>query len=147
MTAMATKKPANQTTKSTPRKTATAAAGPGGTEATPSTPPKPEAGAEEAITVTVREPMLKKKELIDRVVEATGAKRKDAKSVVEATLKVLGDALSAGEGLALPPLGKAKINRQKDLASGEMLIIKLRRGGPGESAPSDVDEALAKDDD
>ncbi|MGB3313545.1 MAG: HU family DNA-binding protein [Albidovulum sp.] len=71
--------------------------------------------------------VLRKKELFERVVDATGAKKKDVKPIVEATLKALGDALSAGEDLVLPPLGKAKVNRQKDLGSAEMLVIRLRR--------------------
>jgi DNA-binding protein HU-alpha len=73
--------------------------------------------------------VLRKKELFERVTEASGAKKRDVRLIVEATLKVLGDALAAGETLALPPFGKAKVNRQKDLASGEMLIVKLRRDG------------------
>jgi DNA-binding protein HU-alpha len=71
--------------------------------------------------------VLRKKELFERVVEVTGAKKKDVKPIVEATLKALGDALSAGDQLVLPPLGKAKVNQQKDLGSAEMLVIRLRR--------------------
>ncbi|NUB43827.1 HU family DNA-binding protein [Fertoebacter nigrum] len=71
--------------------------------------------------------VLKKKELIERVSKAAGGKKKDVKEIVEATLAVLGDALSKGEELNLPPLGRAKVNRQKDLASGEMMVLKLRR--------------------
>lgn len=80
-------------------------------------------------TLTAKEPggALRKKDLLERVVEATGAKKKDFKPIVEATLKLLGDALSSGDDLVLPPLGKAKVNRQKDLGSAEMLVIRLRR--------------------
>ena len=93
-------------------------------------------------------PTLRKKELFDRVVKVSGVKKKDAKAVVEATLKVLGDALTAGEELILPPLGKAKINRQKDLGNGEMMVIKLRRRNAdgGDNGPDDKD-TLADDDD
>ncbi|MCC0064252.1 MAG: HU family DNA-binding protein [Defluviimonas sp.] len=87
--------------------------------------------------------VLKKKELVERVVAASGVKKKDAKSVVEATLRVLGDALAAGEDLVLPPFGKAKVNRQKDLGSGEMLVIKLRRNGPAAKPADGEDETLA----
>ncbi len=98
--------------------------------------------AEANVAPTDREPMLRKKELFDRVVEATGAKRKDVKLIVEATLDALGKALASGEGLALPPLGKARVNRQKDLASGEMLMVKLRRGGAGGGQSEAANEAL-----
>lgn len=88
--------------------------------------------------------VMKKKELFDRVVAASGAKKKDVKPIVEATLKVLGDALSNGEELILPPFGKMKINRQREDNNGEMLILKLRRnekfGGSGSSGNDGLEE-------
>ena len=65
------------------------------------------------------------------------------KSIVEATLQVLGDALASGEALALPPLGRAKVNRHKDLATGEMLVVRLRRNAEsgGESGGAAGDQA------
>ena len=94
--------------------------------------------AEPQAAVT-EEKVLRKKELFERVVEATGAKKKDVKPIVEATLKALGDALSAGGDLVLPPFGKAKVSKQKDLGSAEMLVIRLRRQDdkPDETAPDD----------
>lgn len=70
---------------------------------------------------------LKKKDLIDSVVQITGGKKKAVRDVVEATLKVLGDALSKGAMLNLPPFGKAKVSRQQDVASGKPMTLKLRR--------------------
>lgn len=73
-------------------------------------------------------PTLRKKVLVERVARATGAKPKLVKDVVDATLAALGDALSMGEDLHLPPLGRARVSRTRgDNAS--MLIVKLRRGG------------------
>lgn len=77
---------------------------------------------------------LKKKQLVERVVKLSGAKKRDAKDVVEATLTALGEALAAGQSVNLPPLGRMTINRQKDLASGEVLIVKLRRKPAGGKA-------------
>jgi DNA-binding protein HU-alpha len=86
-------------------------------------------------------PFLKKQELVERIVKASGAKKKDVKLIVEAALGVIGDALSAGEELNLPPLGKMKVNRQRDEGNAEVLILKLRRGGGkgggGNEAPKD----------
>lgn len=79
--------------------------------------------------ITVAGPIVKKKDLVDRVTAMSGAKKRDVKLIVEATLQVLGDALSKGEELNLPPFGKAKVNRQRDLAQGEMMVVKIRRGG------------------
>ncbi|MGO4854605.1 HU family DNA-binding protein [Phaeovulum sp. W22_SRMD_FR3] len=75
--------------------------------------------------------MLKKKDFVDRVVKASGAKRGEAKGVIEATLQMLGDALASGESLVLPPLGRLKVSRQIDKAGGEIMVIKLKRGGEG----------------
>ncbi|MBN2905556.1 MAG: HU family DNA-binding protein [Rhodobacteraceae bacterium] len=73
-------------------------------------------------------PMLRKKELIERIVLASGMKKKDVKPVVEATLGVLGQALSQGESLNLPPLGKIVVNRRKDRDDGEVMVARIRRG-------------------
>ncbi len=86
-------------------------------------------------------PTLKKKELVERVAEVAGVKKKIAKSVVEATLVELGAALSRGEELNLPPFGKVRVNRQRDAGGGEVLILRLRRAGRG------GDEALAEAED
>ena len=89
------------------------------------------------------QPVLRKKELFERVVTVSGAKKRDVKSIVEATLQVLGDALASGEALALPPLGRAKVNRHKDLATGEMLVVRLRRNAEsgGESGGAAGEQA------
>jgi nucleoid DNA-binding protein len=52
---------------------------------------------------------LRKKDLVDRVVAASGAKKKQVKDIVAHTLKVLGDAISKGEQLHLPPFRPAKV--------------------------------------
>jgi Bacterial DNA-binding protein len=94
---------------------------------------------------------LRKKDLLDRVGARSKAKKKDIKDVVEATLLVLGEALAAGEELNLPPLGKAKINRQKGVNGGDMYIIKLRRStgkaASGDDATDDASETLAEAED
>ncbi|MDE3029726.1 MAG: HU family DNA-binding protein [Paracoccaceae bacterium] len=76
---------------------------------------------------------LRKKEFVARVTTLSGRKKQDVREITEAVLAVLGEALSKGEELNLPPLGKAKVNRQRDLTSGEMMIVKLRRAGAKET--------------
>lgn len=71
--------------------------------------------------------VVKKKELIDRVTEASGVKRGLTKKVIEATLKEMGDIMQEGTEMNLPPLGKLSINRQKEVANAFILIAKLRR--------------------
>ncbi len=81
-------------------------------------------------TVGDAAPTLKLKGLLDRVVARSGAKKKDAKAVVEATLACLGEALAKGEALNLPELGKARVNRQKGQGGVETLVVRLRRTAP-----------------
>lgn len=90
---------------------------------------------------------LRKKDLLDRVGAKSKVKKKDIKDVVEATLLVLGEALAAGEELNLPPLGKAKVNRQKGVAGGDMYIIKLRRSTGKTAGGDQATEALAEAED
>ena len=99
--------------------------------------PAPEAGAVAAAKPVAAKPRdaLKLRELVDAVVKATNGKKKDVKAIVEATLTSLGAALSHGKDLNLPPLGKAKVGRQQDQASGgELIVVKLHRGAGGGGA-------------
>ena len=78
---------------------------------------------------------LRKKELLDLVVERSGLKKKDIKPVVEAMLAVLGDALSQQREMNLQPLGKLKIQRGKELPDGRALVLKLRQKSAHLNAP------------
>ncbi|HMO09835.1 MAG TPA: HU family DNA-binding protein [Paracoccaceae bacterium] len=79
---------------------------------------------------------LRKKDLIDHVVAATGAKRRDVGPAVEATLAAIGEALERGEALTLPPLGRLRVVKRKDgaKAGGATLTLKLVRGGAKSAA-------------
>jgi nucleoid DNA-binding protein len=85
---------------------------------------------------------LNKRELIDKIVTATGAKKNLVRDVVEATLAVLGDALSKGTTLNLPPFGKAKVSRPSD-DTGRAMTIKLRRGLGGGIGAAKAKQSLA----
>lgn len=86
---------------------------------------------------------LKKKELIARVTEAVGGKKKGVKEVVEATLAVLGAALQSGEGLNLPPFGKARVAKAKGEGKSAAMTVKLRGAGE-KKTPKEKQEALAE---
>jgi nucleoid DNA-binding protein len=88
---------------------------------------------------------LRKKDLIDKVVTITGAKKALVRDVVEATLTVLGDALSKGAMLNLPPFGKAKVARASDAASGRPMTVKLRRSPAGGQAGQNKAKAALAD--
>lgn len=71
--------------------------------------------------------VLQKRELLSLVARRTGLPNTEIKTVVEATLAELGDAIGAGMTLALPPLGRARISRSDDGTGGEVITLRLRR--------------------
>lgn len=124
------------TTKSTTRKT-TSAAGSAVSKAKAAaaktaTATSTETTASASVVVNapqpvVTGPVMRKRELIDAVVAKSGIKKKDAKPVIEAMLHVLGAALQDGRELNLQPMGKVKVNREKKMAEGKVLIAKIRQ--------------------
>ena len=143
---MATRSTKSTTTKKTP-KAATSTA-----KKTTVVKPKavaPKTTAPKATVVTAAKPvvatgMIKKPELIDRIVTQTGMKKKDVNPVVEATLDVLAKALINGEELQVPPLGKVMINQMKDVANAKILKVKIRHpmnaGSSSPQSPTDAAE-------
>jgi|Deesub1362A_J573_1020465.scaffolds.fasta_scaffold50311_1 hypothetical protein len=102
------------------------------------------APAEEGAVQPAQKPAVTKRDLVARVAELAGVKRRVARPVVEAVLAELGNALSRGEELNLRPLGRASVNRVREGTKAEVLIVKLRRaradleGGP-EGSPDGTD--------
>ncbi len=102
--------------KTPPRKTTPRTKAPEKPAAKPAPPAK---AAEVAV--------LRKKELIERVVARSGVKKKDAKPTIEAMLAVLGEALAAGEELNLQPLGKVMVKKTKELPNAKMMVCRIRQ--------------------
>ncbi len=98
----------------------------------PATAKKVEPTVVDAPQAVIVGPMMRKKELVDIVVMRSGMKKKDVKPVVEMALTVLGDALRDNRELNLPPLGRLKVRREKQLANGRMVIAKIRQPLPPE---------------
>ena len=92
--------------------------------AAPAADPAPAA----APAARVRGPVLKIKDLVARVAEATGGKKKGVKEMVEATLAVLGDSLAKGEDLNLPGLGRTRVARSTEKDGAALMTLKVRRG-------------------
>ncbi len=128
-TAPARTTPAPKTTTAKPK---TAAAG-------AKAAPAPKVVSETAPVVSA--PDLKKKELLDRVVERSGVKKKFAKPVVEAMMDVLGEAIAEGREMNLQPLGKVKHQRTKDMAKARVTVAKIRQN---KSAAPALDKAKDK---
>lgn len=120
--------------------------------AAPTTPSKAKAPAAQkakptvvnAPTPVVVGPAMRKKELIDAVVQRTGMKKKDVKPVVESMLGVLGDALAEGRELVAQPMGKLRVHKQKTTARKRILFAKLHQNLPP-VAGTDAAPAADKD--
>jgi len=69
-----------------------------------------------------------KRDLIERVVAASGIKKKTAKPVIEAMLLELGEALTQFDTLNLQPLGKGIVKSRKDVENAQVTELRLRRG-------------------
>ena len=101
-----------------------------------SAPAKPEGGAGQ----------LRLKDLVDTVMQATGAKAKDAREIVQATLAELGAALERGDALNLPEFGKGRVTRKAtDTDGSTAMVLKLRRGGAGPKKKEDKEALAAAD--
>ena len=76
---------------------------------------------------------MQKKEFLDRVVAASGTGRSAARPIIDAVLEQLGEAIAAGETLAIPPFGKARVSRQRDVRGSEIITMRLRRRAASDS--------------
>lgn len=80
---------------------------------------------------------MRKKELVDAVVEHSGKKKRDVKPIVESMLEILGTALVEDRELNLPPFGKLKVRKAKEMPNGRVLVTKIRQPKPKKDAPSE----------
>ncbi|MFU8776733.1 MAG: HU family DNA-binding protein [Roseovarius sp.] len=110
-------------------------------------------GVTNVIALTVAEaipanagPELKKQELIDKILAKGDIKKKNAKPVVEAMLAVLGEVLAEGREINLPPLGKIKINRVRDMANARIIVAKIRQAKPGAGPDNESDDEDSDED-
>ena len=94
--------------------------------------------------VSVDTPMLRTRDLIARVAEATGAKVKDVRDTVEATLAEIGKALDQGQSLQVPPLGKLSVAPRKGADDTSPIKLKLRRAADPKVKKASKKEALAE---
>lgn len=85
-------------------------------------------------------PVLQKRALLDTLCVETGQPRAQVRALTDALLAELGRALSCGEDLVLPPLGKVRVSRQRTGKGGEVIVMRLRRPGAGDPAAAGVAE-------
>ncbi|MEM6303092.1 MAG: HU family DNA-binding protein [Pseudomonadota bacterium] len=75
-------------------------------------------------------PELRKKELIDTVVQRSGMKKRDVKPIVETMLAVFGEGLAEGREVIAPPMGKLRVHKKKTTAKKRILFAKLHQNLP-----------------
>jgi DNA-binding protein HU-alpha len=85
---------------------------------------------------------MTKKALFERVKQrATGVKGRDLRIAMDAVLEELGAAIVEGDGVKIQPFGTLKVQRRKTLASGDLVVCKLRRKKPGPKGKDPLAEA------
>ncbi len=97
----------------------------------------PDQTAEQGQEQAAADGPLTRRDLINRVADATGVKKPVVRQVIDGMLKELGDTLSSGKALNLPPLGKASVRRQKEMPNAEIIVLKLRRNRAAADQPED----------
>ena len=71
--------------------------------------------------------LFKKPDLLDQIVARSTLKKRDAKAAVDAALAILGEAIARGDDIVLPPLGKIRVIKSKDMGEGASVVtLKLR---------------------
>jgi len=78
-------------------------------------------------TPVVAAHQVKKPEFLERALARTDIKRRDAKPAMEAALAELAKILMDGDEVNVPPMGKIKVVKSKDVGEGaQVLTLKLR---------------------
>lgn len=139
--------PTSGTRKAAPKPTQAKSASTGAKAA--GAPSAPKATVVTETTPTTTSPMMKKKELIEAVVERSGVRKKFAKPAIEAMMEVLGEAIAEGRDLNLPPMGKIKQQRTKEAANVRVTVAKIRQSkeagaAKGEDAPENPKQGVAE---
>ncbi|MFT7107238.1 MAG: hypothetical protein ACJAVT_001760 [Yoonia sp.] len=84
--------------------------------------------------------VMKKPEMLYKIVARTNLKKRDVKPAVEAAFVVIREALQDGAELSLPPLGKVRLLKTNLLEGGaEVMTPKLKLRTPKHAATADSD--------
>lgn len=76
---------------------------------------------------------FKRNDLLAAVTARSPLPKSDLRTVVELVLDEMGNALADGHDLALPPLGRIKVQKRKENGGAEVLSLRLRRKSAGGS--------------
>lgn len=106
----------------------------------------PSSADDEIKAAGAKSAVLRLRDLVNRVSENHGHKKKDVKDIVESMLAEMAKALDNKENMILPSLGKVRIVRQGDVDTGVPMTLKLRRSNAAGAGKNSQDkEGLADD--
>lgn len=98
--------------------------------------PATEAPKVEVVAADAPEPLeLSKKDLIERLVRDAEMKKGEARRALDAVLSVLNGAISEGANISAAPLGKIKITRTKETATGQLAVCRVKLKKPETASP------------
>lgn len=106
----------------------------------PKTPKAPSSPTEKSAAKDSTVTIVKLKDLVEQIAEATGGNKPAVKRVIEETLAAMGAALNKGSNLAIPPLGRIRVAK----VSAGILTLKLR---PADSPRASGLDLADEDDD
>lgn len=82
----------------------------------------------ESESIPPKEPeSFRRNDLLDAVAARSALPKSDLRAVIEVVLDEMGEALASGRDLAVPPLGRVKVQRRKKNDGAEILTLRLRR--------------------
>lgn len=70
---------------------------------------------------------LRMRDILERVVDRSGMRKGEARTAIEATMAVIGEAIENGEDIDLPGFGKLKLQREKETPRGKAYVMRLVR--------------------
>ena len=72
---------------------------------------------------------------------ASGGREAEVRGVLDAVLALIAERLMAGDEIALPPLGRLRMVRQKDNGKARIATLRLQLPGEGEAVADPLAEA------
>lgn len=92
---------------------------------------------------------VRKKDFVDRVAAASGARKPDVRKVVDATLALIAERVGAGDELILPPFGRVRMVKEKDNGKARIAILRVHIASgedEGGNSPDDGDPLAEAED-